>query len=70
MHGIVDGMDIGITLRCYTVEPLREPVPRQKAQPAPAPEPELDPVFDRLLTFEDPAFTGLMTPWWGLRAGR
>ena len=41
-HGaIVPPMDIGKTLRCYTVEPLRDPVPgrRHTAEPPAAPSP-------------------------------
>ncbi len=69
-NGIVGCMDIGLTLRSYTVEPLHEPVPRPGANPALTPEPELDPAFDRMLMYEDPGFAGMIAPWWGLRAGR
>jgi hypothetical protein len=65
-------MDIGHTLRCYTVEPLREPVPRTIPRPATAPEvePEFDLVFHRSLMYEDPTFAGLMAASWFRHAGR
>jgi hypothetical protein len=70
VRGIVDDMDIGHTLRCYTVEPLREPVPRTSPRPARAQEPEFDPVFHRTLLYEDPTFAGLMATSWFRHAGR
>jgi hypothetical protein len=57
-------MDIGKTVRCYTVEPLRDPVPhrRDTAEPtAPSSEP-VDAWSQEALLFAEPALASLISP--------
>jgi len=60
-------MDIGNTLRCFTVEPLRDPVPRPTAVPGRVREPE--PKFTRTLLLDDPALAGVLAPTLARRIG-
>jgi hypothetical protein len=53
---IVDRMDIGNTLRCYTVEPLRDPVPRSTSDPRREREPEHE--IDATLLLDGPTPSG------------
>jgi hypothetical protein len=66
---IVDHMDIGKTIRCYTVEPLRDPVPapREFSVRVPDREPdddrhELDPVSGRAVLPGDSALEYVLAP--------
>jgi hypothetical protein len=43
--GIVEDMDIGKTIRCYTIEPLRDPVPAPREFSVRVPDPV--PAHDR-----------------------
>jgi hypothetical protein len=67
---IVEHMDIGKTIRCYTIEPLCDPVPapREYSVRVPDPEPsydrelELDPVSGRPVLPGDSAQTYMLAP--------
>ena len=57
-------MDIGKTLRCYTVEPLRDPVPHRRDTSQP-PAPTLDPVHARsseALLIAEPTLASMISP--------
>jgi hypothetical protein len=56
-------MDIGKTLRCYTVEPLRDPVPRPRSRTPVAREGENRADREQpLLVNEEPTFAGVLAP--------
>jgi hypothetical protein len=66
---IVDHMDIGKTIRCYTVEPLRDPVPAPREFSVRVPDREtgddrheLDPVSDRAMLPGDSALEHVLAP--------
>ncbi len=60
---IVLRMDIGKTIRCYTVEPLRDPIPRlsteSPAEPVPSPEYGYE---QHALLSSDPTLASLLSP--------
>ena len=68
--GIVECMDIGKTIRCFTIEPLRDPVPAPREYSVRVPdhdssfdrELELDPVTGRAVLQGDSAQRYMLAP--------